>query len=503
MFIRIIFYTLLLFFYYPFDCHSDEIFNTIVNRLTKVQINFDSNNPIKPFPAFIAPDNSFILSQNLKTQIYNEKNIYNNTLELFCVFEKEGTFEIGPFVFNDILGNAVTAKRVTVNVTSEETIELKQEKNVKSTFLPKFYTLNSNKPLHPFLPVFLIFELPNNTNELKIIWPNWKGVITDKIGENRTNSGKREIIFSAFFIKPGSYILAPLRISIKNKIIQSFSTSSLKFDVLDIENKPIDNFHIGNLFIKLNAYSGTEGNIINSDLQLSGHGLLESISPPEILVEPKTETFLKDVKIEYLSKFPEYRGTITFYYYFIAPQDGVYNIRIPSLKVFDPSQKAFKNLSTITRSIKVHIPSSIKEKDNEDLEKKLNIKIRPDYDFYIFLSLIIFFTVAVIVSYFKTQKAMDSKKIKEEPNLSNVLRSILISLEKITKENLRIASLSEVKKAVNKTELPDELKLLIEEWLNESYETLYIKKRDDAELMKKGLDILKSINEFIEKNQKI
>lgn len=481
----------------PEQLFSQELFNTFTNRITKISINFNTETPIKSPPLFLTPENSVIINQVLTS---NFKGNYLNKLDLYCIFEKEGKYELGPFVFHDFLGNSVSINKVTVNVIGHEDITLKEVKTKPQDAPPKFYTIIPPKNFYIFTPAYLIIDVPSSTKELFIYWPGWKGVITDKIEERIKKDGRKEIIFSAIFTKAGKYNLAPLKIAIKNSSDKElvFSTSMLSFDVKEIDKENREKFFIGDLSIKLNSYSTTENNTVNIEVIITGTSFLEQITPLNIEVTPTTEVFLKEDRKEYFSKFPEYSGSNTLTYFFIPPSEGIYTIKIPPIKVFNPSVNSFINLSSITKTIKVHLPSNPVSKEKVDYEKNLNIRIRPDYDFYFFLGFFIFITILTLIFYLRTKKTITKKSVSPEIsenyiNLSSIQRSILKALENITKEELLTASPSKIKNAIDKIPISVELKKEIISWLNEAYKTLYIKKIDDDELVLQGLNLLKKI----------
>lgn len=479
--------------------YSQESFTTITNRLTKINISFSTENPVKELPIFLAPENMQIINHTLTTEY---KGIFKNTLNLYCIFEKEGYYELGPFVFHDVIGGSTSINKVLVDVKEQETIPFKDTKaKPQDNFPPKFYTLIPHKDYYIFMPSYLIFDIPSGTKEITINWPGWKGVIIDKIDEKLKKDGRREIIFSSIFTKPGKYNLKPLKISIKTHSDREliFSTSALKFDVKDINKVDKENILIGNFSIKLNPYSATENNSVNVEVTISGSGFLEQILPLKIEVSPSTEVFLKEYDDNYFSKYTDYSGTKHFTYFFIPSSEGIYTIKIPNLTIFNPASNSFKNLSALTRTIKVHIPSSPIPKEKEDYEKNLNIRIRPDYDFYLFLGFFIFITIAVIVLYFRSKSQIQKKRFTTESvidnnlTLSSIQRSILIALEKITDEELLLSSPKKIKESLDKTSLSLELKNQIAEWLHESYKTLYLNKTENKELIQKGLILLKKI----------
>lgn len=486
--------------------YAQEIFNTITNRLTKISIKFNSENPIKDSPIFLAPENSLILNHTLTTDY---KGTYYHRLDLYCIFEKEGKFELGPFVFHDLLGGSVSVNKVSVEVNEQEKILFDNSKPRFMEAPPKFYTIIPHKDFYTFMPSYLIIDIPPSTKELTINWPGWKGVITEKIEEKLKKDGRKEIIFSAIFTKAGKFNLAPLKIRVKNHSNEEliFSTSVLKFDIKDQKKANENNFFTGDFSIKLNPYSATEKNLVNIEVTISGTGFLEQLVPPKIEVTPFAEVFLKEERKEYSSKFPEYAGTNNFTFYFIPSTEGIYTIKIPSIKIFNPINNTFKNLSSLTRTIKVHIPSSPISKEREDYEKNLNIRIRPDYDFYLFLGFFVFITIAVIVLYYRSKSQIQNKKFSSENSndnnltLSSVQRSILIALEKITNEELLLSSPKKVRIALDKTSLPLELKDQITQWLHESYKNLYLTKTENKELIQTGLNLLKNIAKATENTE--
>ncbi len=481
----------------PRQLLSQEVITTITNRITKISIQFNTENPIKSPPIFLYPENSVIINQILKT---NFKGTYSNKLDLYCIFEKEGKYELGPFVFYDSMGNSVSINKIIIDVKGKENIIFKEVKSNIQEAPPKFYTLLSHKYFYPFMPAYLIIDVPASTEELLFYWPGWKSVIIDKVEEKIKKDGRKEIIFSAIFTKAGKYNLAPLKISIKNSSHKElvFSTSVLNFDVKEIDKDSSDNFFIGDFSIKLNSLSTTEKNIVNIEVVIMGTSFLEQIMPLNIDVTPSTEVFLKEEKKEYLSKFPEYSGSYTLSYFFVPPKEGMYTIKIPTIKIFKPNSNVFMNLSSITKTIKVHLPSNLQSKESEDFQKNLNIRIRPDYDFYFFLGFFIFITLLTVILYFRTKKDVDKKKFlpavtENNINLSSIQRSILKALENITTEELLTASPSKIKDALDRTFLSPELKDEILTWLNEAYKMLYIKRIENKELILQGLNLLKKI----------
>lgn len=135
----------------PEQLFSQESFNTFTNRITKISINFNTETPIKSPPLFLTPENSVIINQVLTS---NFKGNYLNKLDLYCIFEKEGKYELGPFVFHDFLGNSVSINKVTVNVIGHEDITLKEVKTKPQDAPPKFYTIIPPKTfiyLHPLI----------------------------------------------------------------------------------------------------------------------------------------------------------------------------------------------------------------------------------------------------------------------------------------------------------------------------------------------------------------
>lgn len=494
---KILFFILL---FIPNLLTAQEIFNTITNRLTKITIKFNTENPIKGSPIFIAPENSFVVNHILTSDF---KGIYSNRLDLYCIFEKEGKYELGPFVFNDVLYGSLSVNKVIVNVTGQENIIFNESKQKTIESPPKFYTIIPHKDFYSFMPSYLVIDAPSSTKELVMYWPGWKGVITEKIEEKLKKDGRKEIIFSAIFLKAGKYNLPPLKIAVKNIPTTTkeliFSTGVLKFDVKNLKKDDKENFVTGDFSIKLNSYSTTENNAVNIDVNITGTGFLEQLIPPKIEVTPSVDVFLKEDRKDYFSKFPEYGGTNNFKYFFIPTTEGIYTIKMPSFKIFNPTSNSFKNLSSLTRTIKVHLPSSPVSKEQEDYEKNLNIRIRPDYDFYLFLGFFIFITIVIIVLYFRNKRFIQKKKpipknnIDNDLSLSSLQRSILIALEKITNEDLLLASPSKVRMALDKTSLPLELKEQITHWLHESYKTLYLNKTEDKELIQSGLNLLKKI----------
>ncbi|MCX7769752.1 MAG: hypothetical protein N2202_01575 [Proteobacteria bacterium] len=481
----------------PSFLFAQEINTTITNRLTKITLNFNTENPIKSTPIFLSPENSLIVNQLLTTTF---KGQYLNRLDLYCIFEKEGRYELGPFVFHDLLGGSVSVNKVSIEVRDDENIVFNDVKQKSQDAPPKFYTIIPHKDFYKYMPAYLIVDVPSTIKEMNIFWPGWEGVIVEKVEERLKKDGRREIIYSAIFTKEGKYNLAPLKIAVKNFLNKElmFSTSTLKFDVKEIKQGE-EKFLIGDYSIKINPYTATENNAVQIDISVSGTGFLEQIKPINLEVSPSVEVFLKEDKKDYFSKFPEYRGNNNFTYFFIPPSDGVYTIKTPSLQIFNPINNSFKNLSSFTRTVKVHIPSNPVSKEKEDYEKNLNIRIRPDYDFYLFLGFFVFVTITTIVLYVRSKKTQrkelkeESKKSEGSLNLSSVQRSILIALEKITNEELLLSSPSKVRNALDKTYLPVDLKEEITQWLYESYQTLYLKNKDDKELIDRGLSLLKKI----------
>ncbi len=479
------------------DSNAESWVSTVTNRLTNIELTFESTNPIKDEPVYVIPEHVKVLKGTLFSE---EKDNFKHRFVLICFFEKEGKYEIGPFIFKDHLGNAISIKKVIVEVLENEHIELKPEKN-KTFSLPKFYTLVPYEKLYIFMPVYMILEIPVSINELSVHWPGWKDVVTEIVDIKVKKDGRKEIIFSAVFTVPGKFNLSPLRFVLKNgNDVKSFSTGSIIFDVNEIKSDEKISYVIGDYATKLNAYSGVEGNIVNFDVYLTGAGYLSYVKPPKISVEPKAETFLKDEKIEYFSKFPEYRGEVVFSYVFKAESEGVYKIKVSPPNVYSPFDKRFKNSSTIVRNIKVQIPSSPSKKEMDEIEKKLNIRIRPDYDFYLFISLLLFTTIVVLVLYFRTnvEKRVKPRKpsvMEDEKGLQILLKSVLHTLEKIIGVPLSTSSPTTIKKNLEKTDLPDSLKKEIVDWVYQSYKAIYLEKVDKKELEDKGQELLKKLAE--------
>jgi len=479
------------------NSNAEILVSTVTNRLTNIELTFESTNPVKDEPVYVIPDHVKILKSTLFSE---EKESFKHKFELLCFFEKKGRYEIGPFVFKDNLGNAISVRKVTVEVIDKEQIGLKPEKS-KTVSIPKFYTLVPYEKLYIFMPIYMILEIPGNIDELSVLWPGWKDVVTEVVNIKNNKDGRKEIIFSAVFTVPGKFNLPPLRFILKNgNDIRGFTTGSIIFDVSEIKSDDKVNYLIGDYITKLNAYSGVEGNIVNVDLHITGAGYLNYIKPPKIVVEPIAEIFLKGERIEYYRKFPEYKGEVVFSYFFKAPSDGIYKIKVSLPNVYSPFEKHFKNFSTIVRSIKVQIPSSPSSKEVDDIEKKLNIRIRPDYDFYLIISLLLFVTIVVFVMYLRTnmerrEKPKNRMVMENEKGLKILLKNVLYTLEKITGESLRTSSPTMIKNILKKTDLPENLKNEVEDWIYQSYKSVYLKKVDNKELEDKGLELLKKLTE--------
>lgn len=497
---------LLSFLFVPVYSFADNTINVTTNHLTKLTFMFQSTNPVKTVPIFITPPEANILNYYVTAE---EKSVFDNTLQVFCVFEKEGNFNLGPFIFQDTIGQSISVPSVNIKVSNEEIITFSEskKKNTSNTS-PRFYTLVPNNDLYPLTPVYLILELPQNITETTVIWQGWDEVFVERGEVFEKKDGLKEVIYTAFFTKPGSYNLAPIKFrfkSIDKNLL--FSTSSLQFSVKDYPEKFDKSLYVGNYNAKLNLYSGTERNYVTVDVILVGNGYQDILSPPIIEVEPKIDVYLSNASTEYTSKFPQYAGMTKYTYFFKPHADGIYHIKMSQIKSFDPVNSTFKSISSITKSIKVQLPSGLKgEKGIVDIEKELNIKIKPDYDFYLAVGTVLFITFTVLSLYIKSKLTLKRKQVKidkgvEEP-LVLVQRSLLKILENLHNEPMLTLSPMGVKEIlINYKKLPIELIEEIYKWLEQVYKALYLGRGEKGSLVEKGVELVRSISKINEETK--
>lgn len=496
------------FLFNPYVVNAEESKQVILNRLTTLSVSVETLSPVVNTPAFVIPPGIKVVNSYLKTNFTDKYHVEFEIL-LFC--EKHGNYAIGPFVFKDKEGNNYTAPPINITTSPNESIPLIDKVKASSELPPKFYTSKNQDNIFTHTPVYFVLEIPTYYKLLEVIWPGWDNIYTEMTPEIKTKDDKYELKFIVFFSKGGKYAISPIKFNLKRDEKELlFSSAALNFDVNELQ-EDTETVGVGDGNFKIATYTSTNKNIVQIDVKFSGKGNLYNLKAPQISITPYAAYFLKKKEIEILDFFPEINGNVSFSYIFFPQQDGVYSISTTPAKIFDFTKNAFKNLSGIATSVNVMLPSNpLTNQQNGDLSIKLNIKQKPDYDFYAIIVGMLFITALSIGLYLrntqkkkKTLPKIDSSYKKD--HLVALQRAILAYLKFFTGTELLTSSLSQIKDAVNSTDLPLTIKNEIIDWLELSFKHHYLKRGDIAEesfLKEKGKDLLRKMKELRNMNDR-
>lgn len=491
-----------IFFLNSYIVNAEESKQVILNRLTTLTVSVETLSPIVNTPAFVVPAGIKVVNSYLKTNFTDK---YHVELEILLFCEKHGNYAIGPFVFKDKEGNNYTAPPINITTVPNEAIPLIEKVKESTKFPPKFYTSKNQDNIFIHTPIYFVLEIPTYYKFLEVIWPGWDNIYTERTTEIKTKADKYELKFMVFFSKAGKYSLSPIKFKLKRDDQEHlFSSAALNFDVNELpEDTEIIGVGEGNL--KTTTYTSTNKNIVQIDVKFSGKGNLYNLKAPKINITPKADYFLKKREIEILDFFPEMNGTVSFSYIFFPQQDGAYSITTQLAKIFDFKKNAFQNLSSIVTSVNVMLPSNpLSNQHSGDLSIKLNIKQKPDYDFYAIIVGMLFITAFSIGLYLRNTKKKKNNLSKidsvyKKDHLVSIQRAILVYLKFFTGKELVTSSLSQIKDAVNSTNLPLTIKNEIIDWLELSFKHRYLKTGNIAEenfLKQRGIDLLRKMKEL-------
>ncbi len=478
---------------------SEQGKEVVVNRLSRVTISVDTPSPVLSKPVFFVPQGVKLLDSLLKTS-YGEK--YHNELELIFYCDKAGSYDIGPFVFLDKEGNSHPVPPLKIVATQKEEVELPASKTMTQDSSLKFYTVKPQETVYAGGYIFFVLEIPANYQHCEIIWHGWEQIYTEKQPEIKAKNGNYEIKYALFFEKEGKYNLAPLKIKVNNGgNEQLFSSAALHFEV---KAAPEELDVIGSVegTFKPSIYTATHKNYVQIDILFTGSGNLYSLKTPEIEVLPQTEILLRKRDIEIFEHYPEIKGKVNFSYIFFPEQDGSYQIRIKGARTFVHKSASFKNISGYEATVNVMMPSNPHPNEyQETLRSKLNIKARPDYDFYaiiVGLLLITFLSIGLYIRNIKMTRKTKKRQLtlKKQDHFSTVLKAVLSYLRFFTGEDLTTLPLSGIVDKINKSSMDPLLMVEIIRWLEESFKQRYLLKgRTGKEelLAKEGIELLRKM----------
>lgn len=486
-------------FFYPFSIHAEDVSKeVVVNRLLRISIPIDTQSPVLNKPVFLLPLGAKLLDSSLKTN-YTDK--YHNELELLFYFEKAGNYSIGPFVFTDKEGNSHTSPPVKITVTEREVINLPETKTKSQEQHLKFYTLKPQENLFTNSYIYFVLEVPSVYQSIDILWKGWENIYTEQLPEIKEKNGICEVKFIVFFSKEGKYNLSPIKIMVKKgQNEQMFSSASLNFDVRQIPEE-LNVIGSGEGIVKSTIYTTTQKNYVQIDISYTGAGNLYNLKSPDIDIFPKGDLLLKKRDLEFYEFYPELKGKVNFSYIFFPPQDSTYQVKIGQSKTFNPKTGAFKNISGIVSAINVMLPSNPQSTEyKETLQSKLNIKTKPDYDFYAIIIGILFVTFLSLGLYLRTLKKSKKRKgttVKYRyDHFLVVQRAILVYLKFFTGYDLTAVPLSQIREKIKNSMLSEELKSEVINWLEDAFKVRYLDKVKGSkeELLKQqGIDILRKM----------
>jgi|GEM_PF-3136476 len=471
----------------------------VINRLTHITVSVETQAPVLSKPVFVVPAGAKLLESYLKTT-YTER--YNCELELIIYFEKSGSYSIGPFVFADKEGNSYTAKPVKIQVLGNEVLQI-PAKATKSQLNPlKFYTLKPQDTLYNGSFIYFVLEIPAGYEKVELIWPGWEDVYTERLPDVVQKNEHYEAKFLVFFNKDGKFNLSPLKIKVKKgEQEQLFSSSALNFDVKKVPEE-LELLGLGDGNIKSTVYTTTQKNYVQLDIVFSGTGNLYNLKPPKISISPAGDLLLKKVSYNFLEQYPEIKGQVKFSYIFFPHQDGIYQVKVNDFKMFEPKSATFKYISGLATAINVMLPSNPQSSEYKDtLKDKLNIRTRPDYDFYALIIALLFVTVIAIALYLRTLKKTKKHKVKVRNFRTTdpffvVQQAVLTYLKFFTGVDVKPLALSQIKEKIRESSMSEELKREIADWLNESFKLRYLDKTraGKKELLKQeGLALLRKM----------
>lgn len=485
-------------------CLAQEVYSTFVNRLSKITLKFESTAPVEKEPVYVLPSKTKSIANFLKCNVQEEKYLYEWDLYLF--FEKEGEYNIGPFVFYDVENKAISLPLVKVLVNNTETITFDERKIKDNVDLPpKFFTVKSNENIYPLTPIYLILELSQQYEKIDIIWSGWENVFVERIPEEKIDGKNLQIKFLLVFTKSGTFNLLPIKFRVeKNNKSFLFSSSPLIYSVSNL-SQDIKNNGLGDFKVKLNAYTGTNKNEVVIKTDYTGSGYFKFFIPQKPSVTNINNVFLKDYHYEAKTFYPYPSGQLSYTYYFIPKEDGNYQISLNKEKVFDPKNAVFKEISSTFFNVKVMLPGNPQEEINK--EKRVANKKKIDYDFYaliIFLLLITFTIIGVsLKSFYKSRKKdVVNKNIIDsdtEDELSVILRSFLVLLSNKSGEDLLTAPFSKIEDTLYKIIKEDNLREKVINWLKDVYKTIYLEKKSfqiRKKLAEEGLNLIKNIRDI-------
>lgn len=486
---------------------SEEIQKEVVlNRLFSVNIPVETQSPILNKPVFLIPPGVKLLESYLKTTFADK---YRSELELLIYCERAGSYNIGPFVFIDKDGNSHTSPPIKITTTEREGLNLPENNQRSENGALKFYTMKPHETLFTKGYVYFVIEVPLSYKSIEIIWSGWENVYTQQVPEIKQKKDHYEVTFIVFFNKDGKYHLSPIKLKVKKgQNEQIFSSASLDFEVKKMPEE-LNVLGLGEGVIKPAVYTTTHKNNVLIDLSYTGTGNLYDIRMPEIDVVPEGTLLLKRREIEFYEYYPEIKGNVKSSFIFLPPQDNTYQIKIEGFKLFNPKTAVFKNTSGFFSTINVMLPSNPENSEyKETLKEKLNIKSKPDYDFYAIIIGLLFVTFLSVGLYFRTLKR--SKKPKRRPtkfsndNFLIVQRAILVYLKFFTGQEPIALPLSQIKERVRKSSsMSDELKAEIISWLEEAFKVRYLKKGWSSKeelLRQQGVELLRKMKKERQKN---
>lgn len=471
----------------------------ILNRLTHANVSVETLAPVVTKPVFIMPPGVKLLESRLNTT-FTEK--FHCELELILYFERAGNYNIGPFVFNDKEGNSYTVPPIKFEAIENEVLSISSKARKTQPQPVKFYTLKPQENLYPGSFIYFVLEIPEGYQNIELFWPGWEDVYTERLPEITSKNSHYEAKFLVFFNKDKKYNLTPLKIEVKSAQDEKlFSSTALSFDVKKFPEE-LELFGLGEGNIKVNVYTATQKNYIQLDVVFTGTGNLYNLKQPKITITPEGELLLKKITQDFLELYPEIKGKVRFSYIFYPSQDGTHLVKVSDFKMFNPKLSSFTNISGFSSAINVMLPSNpLTSEYKETLKDKLNIKAKPDYDFYGLIVGLLFITFLSIGLYLRTFKIKRRKKSSKKNQKSFdqvfvVQQAVLSYLKFFTGSDIKLLPLSQIKEKIKESRLNEELQNEIIAWLEETFKLRYLERvnaKKETILKQEGIKLLRKM----------
>lgn len=481
---------------------------TYTNRLTKVTLIFESIAPVERSPHFVIPQGAKAVRDFLKSTIKDNKYYYE--YDLYVFFEKDGEYNLGPFIFYDIENRSVSLPPVKINVSNIETVysDTKKSKKTDLQIPPKFFIVKSNEIIYPYTPIYLILEINQPYEKADVLWTGWEDVFTEKISEERIDDDTTQLRFLLIFTKSGNYNLAPIKFKVeKNNKSFLFSSSPLIYTVSSLP-QDINNNGYGDIKLKINAYTGTNKNEVIIRADYSGSGYLRLFNPNKPTVTNVNNVFLKDYSFEMKAFYPVSYSYLSYIYYFKPPEEGTYQIKFDRERIFDPKNSVFREISSSLFTLKVMLPGNPEDDTSQNGGVKLPVKKKIDYDFYGLIVLLLLVTFLIVGFYLRNFYESKRKKNKEEngelleedvDELSVVLRSFLVILGSKSNRDLLTAPFSKIEDSINNIIEDESTRKEVLNWFREVYKSRYLGKinfKKRRELTERGLELIKIVKDI-------